>query len=75
MNRKVIISLADSTYYKMLIELINSIRLFKESSSEDICILDAGLTKNELDELSTKVNEIKKVHHSKVLAEIYKLCQ
>ena len=60
MNRKVIISLADSTYYKMLIELINSIRVFKESSSVDICILDAGLTKNELDELSTIVNEIKK---------------
>ena len=60
MNKKVIVTLSDSNYYEMLIELINSIRRFKNSSDVDICVLDAGLSNNQLKELSGKVKEIKK---------------
>ena len=60
MNKKVIVTLSDSNYYEMLIELINSIRRFKNSSDVDICVLDAGLSNNQLKELSDKVKEIKK---------------
>ena len=60
MNKKVIVTLSDSNYYEMLIELINSIRRFKNSSDVDICVLDAGLSNNQLKELLGKVKEIKK---------------
>ena len=44
MKKNVIVSLADSNYFQLLDELINSIKRFKESSNVAICILDAGLT-------------------------------
>ena len=43
MKKNVIISLADSKYYELLDELVNSIKQFKESENTAICILDAGL--------------------------------
>ena len=43
MKEKVIISLADSNYYELLDELVDSIKRFKESENIAICILDAGL--------------------------------
>ena len=59
MNKNVIVSLADSNYFELLNELINSIKSFKESSEISICILDAGLSENQKKELSKKVDEIK----------------
>ena len=59
MKKNVIVSLADSNYFQLLDELINSIKRFKESSNVDICILDAGLTNEQKKILSTKVDEIK----------------
>ena len=59
MKKNVIVSLADSNYFPLLDELINSIKRFKESSNVAICILDAGLTIEQKETLSTKVDEIK----------------
>ena len=59
MKKNVIVSLADSNYFPLLNELIDSIRRFKESSNVAICILDAGLTNEQKETLSTKVDEIK----------------
>ena len=44
MKENVIISLADSNYFELLNELVNSIKRFKESENTAICIMDAGLT-------------------------------
>ena len=47
MKKNVIISLADSNYFNLLEELIQSIKRFKQSENIAICILDAGLTENQ----------------------------
>ena len=39
MKKNVIVSLADSNYFPLLNELIDSIKRFKESSEVAICIL------------------------------------
>ena len=59
MKENVIISLADSNYYDLLNELVDSIKRFKESENIAICILDAGLTDDQKKHLSNKVDEIK----------------
>jgi len=59
MKKNVIVSLADSNYFPLLEELINSIKKFKESENVAICILDAGLTKEQKESLSNKVDEVK----------------
>ena len=59
MKKNVIVSLADSNYFKLLNELIDSIKQFDQSNSVAICILDAGLEKAQLNELSAKVDEVK----------------
>ena len=59
MKKNVIVSLADANYYPLLNELINSIKRFEKSRDIAICILDAGLSDQQKDELSTKVDEIK----------------
>ena len=59
MKKNVIISLADSNYFLLLNELIDSIKRFKESEEIAICILDAGLTEDQKNELSKKVESIK----------------
>ena len=59
MKKNVIVSLADSNYFNLLNELIDSIKQFDQSNSVAICILDAGLEKDQLNELSVKVDEIK----------------
>ena len=60
MNKNVIVTLADSNYYEMLIELIESIRIFKQSTNVDICVLDAGLSSDQIERLTNKVDNIKK---------------
>ena len=59
MKKKAIVSLADSNYFSLLEELIDSIKRFKESSEVAICILDAGLTNEQKEKLSLKVDEIR----------------
>jgi len=59
MKKNVIVSLADSNYFPLLNELIDSIKRFKDSSEVAICILDAGLSEEQKVQLSSKVDEIK----------------
>jgi len=59
MKKNTIVSLADANYYPLLEELINSIKRFKESENVAICILDAGLNKQQKEILSRKVDEIR----------------
>ncbi len=58
--KKTIVTLTDSNYFPLLEELIHSIRKFKESENVDICVLDAGLTADQIEKINTSVNEIKK---------------
>ena len=59
MKKNTIVSLADANYYDLLIELIDSLKQFPQSSNIAICILDAGLTDEQKKVLSSKVDEIK----------------
>ena len=59
MKKNVIVSLADSNYFELLNELIDSIIRFPKSKEVAICILDAGLTEDQKLILSKKVDEIK----------------
>ena len=59
MKKNVIVSLADSNYFELLNELIDSIKQLQESKDVAICILDAGLSKEQITKLSKKVDEIK----------------
>jgi len=59
MKKNVIVSLADSNYFGLLNELVDSIKSFEKSKDTAICILDAGLTSEQKKILSNKVDEIK----------------
>jgi len=59
MKKNVIVSLADSNYFELLNELVDSIKSFEESKDTAICILDAGLSEQQKTILSKKVDEIK----------------
>jgi len=59
MKKNVIVSLADSNYFELLNELVDSIKNFEKSKDTAICILDAGLTSEQKAILSKKVDEIK----------------
>ena len=52
-------SLADSNYFELLNELLDSINRFEKSKNVAICILDAGLTEDQKSLLTKKVDEIK----------------
>ena len=58
-KKNVIISLADSNYFELLNELVDSIKRFKQSNNTAICILDGGLTEEQKFILAPKVDEIK----------------
>ena len=60
MKKNTIVSLADSNYFELLNELIDSIIRFEKSKDVAICILDAGLTEDQKSLLAKKVKEIKK---------------
>ncbi len=60
MNSNAIVTLADSTYFELLQELIGSIRSHKENNDISICVLDAGLTQDQINLIKTKVYSIKK---------------
>ena len=59
MKKRTIVSLADSNYFPLLDELIDSIKRFKESKDTAICVLDAGLSEEQKNKLLSKVDEIK----------------
>ena len=59
MKKKVIVSLADSNYFDLLNELVDSIIRFEKSKEVAICILDAGLSEDQKKILLNKVDEIK----------------
>jgi len=59
MKKNVIVTLADSNYFELLNELINSIKQFKESENTAICVLDAGLTETQKKDLERKVDAVK----------------
>ena len=59
MKKNVIVSLADANYFPLLEELVNSIKRFRESENLAICILDAGLSQEQREKLSSRVDEIK----------------
>ena len=59
MKKNVIVSLADSNYFELLNELVDSIIRFEKSKEIAICILDAGLTSEQKTLLYSKVDEIK----------------
>ena len=56
MPTRAIVTLADSNYFELLLELIASIKSHKESENVCICILDAGLSEKQLGIL--KINHI-----------------
>lgn len=60
MKDRAIVSLADSKYFELLNELIDSVLSFKESESVSICILDAGLEPDQIKILENKVYKIVK---------------
>ena len=60
MNSKAIVTLADSNYFELLLELIESIKRYKESDNVSICVLDAGLTEEQVEIIKKKVYALKK---------------
>ena len=62
MNKNTIITLADSNYFDMLNELVDSINKHHESKNISICVLDAGLTQEQLKFIEKKVFKIKKAN-------------
>ena len=54
MNSNAIVTLADSNYFELLNELINSINAHEQSKNISICVLDAGLNQDQLKILKSK---------------------
>ena len=48
MRENTIVTLADSNYFEMLEELVDSINKHPESENISICVLDAGLTEEQI---------------------------
>ena len=48
MNSNAIVTLADSNYFELLNELIDSIKVHDQSKNVSICVLDAGLNNDQL---------------------------
>jgi hypothetical protein len=62
MNENAIITLADSNYFEMLDELVESIKQNPESKNISICVLDAGLSDDQIRFIEKKVYKIKKAN-------------
>tara|TARA_B100002052_G_scaffold156766_1_gene142887 strand:- start:4024 stop:4935 length:912 start_codon:yes stop_codon:yes gene_type:complete len=60
MNSNAIVTLSDSNYFDLLEELINSIKIHEESNKVSICVLDAGMTEDQIEKIKNKVHSIKK---------------
>ena len=62
MRSQAIVTLADSNYFDLLLELISSIKQFEQSKNIAICVLDAGLRDDQIQNLNNKVEIIKKAN-------------
>ena len=62
MTDNTIVTLADSNYFEMLDELVDSINKHPESKSISICVLDAGLTEEQIKIIEKKVHKVKKAN-------------
>jgi len=62
MNQNAIITLADAKYFPMLEELVDSINTHEQSKKISICILDAGLTSDQIRIIEKKVYKITKAN-------------
>ena len=62
MKSKAIVTLADSNYFELLLELIASIKKFEESKNVAICVLDAGLDSKQVEIIKDKVDIVKKAN-------------
>ena len=60
MKSRAIVTLADSNYFELLLELIASIKKHKESESVSICVLDVSLSEEQIKILKEKADIIKK---------------
>ena len=60
MKSRAIVTLADSNYFELLLELLASIKKHKESENVSICVLDAGLDEKQIEILKNKTDIIKK---------------
>ena len=57
-QKTVLISGCDSNYFPLLLEWLHSVRRFDQSKDFDICILDAGLTSEQIERLKPHVQSI-----------------
>ena len=62
MTDNTIVTLADSNYFEMLNELIDSINEHAESKKISICVIDAGLKDDQVKSIEKKVYKIKKAN-------------
>ena len=62
MSSKTIVTLADSNYFELLLELIKSINFHDNSKNIPICVLDAGLSDEQSSIIKDKVYTIKKAN-------------
>tara|TARA_S200000501_G_C20852404_1_gene756249 strand:+ start:495 stop:1421 length:927 start_codon:yes stop_codon:yes gene_type:complete len=62
MNSNAIVTLADSNYFELLKELIDSIKFHNKENNVSICVLDAGMTENQINTIKSKVYSIKKAN-------------
>ena len=62
MTDNTIVTLADSNYFEMLNELIDSINKHPKSKQISICVLDAGLKEDQIRLIEKKVYKIKKAN-------------
>jgi len=62
MNENTIVTLADYNYFELLDELINSIKKHPESKNVSICVLDAGLSDEQIKTIEKKVYKITKAN-------------
>ena len=60
MTNNAIVTLANSKYFELLNELIDSIKFHDQNKSVSICVLDAGLTEDQKNIIKDKVFSIKK---------------
>ena len=60
MKSRAIVTLADSNYFELLLELIDSIKKHEESESVSICVLDVSLSEEQIEILKKKADIIKK---------------
>jgi hypothetical protein len=62
MKDNAIITLADSNYFEMLEELVDSINSHSQSKDISICVLDAGLTEKQIKTIEKKVYKVSKAN-------------